>query len=123
LTRLYGKDGVYANSVMPGGIQTDIVSKNLTKEEQVKFDFIDENGNPTSKVKSKEQGAATSVWAAVAPELENKGGLYLENCSIAQPLLDTQMYTGYLPYALDPFNAKRLWEISENWLRNPPKKS
>jgi hypothetical protein len=29
------------------------------------------------------QGASTSVWAAVAPELENKGGLYLNDNSIA----------------------------------------
>ena len=32
------------------------------------------------KFKSVEAGAATSVSAASAPELEGRGGLYLENC-------------------------------------------
>ena len=30
--------------------------------------------------KTPEQGAATSVWAATAPELEEHGGAYLEDC-------------------------------------------
>jgi hypothetical protein len=108
---------------MPGCIHTEIVDKNLTKEEQVKYNFIDENGNSTSRVKSKEQGAATSVWAAVAPELENKGGLYLENCNLAEPVLNDELLTGYVSFSIDPENAKKLWEISENWLRHPPNKA
>ena len=32
-----------------------------------------------------EQGAATSVWAATAPELAGRGGIYLENCQVAEP--------------------------------------
>ena len=43
------------------------------------------------------------VWAAVAPELEDTGGLYLADCAI-----DTAM-----PYAVDPDAAARLWSMSE----------
>jgi len=62
------------------------------------------------------QGAATSVWAATAPELDGKGGLYLRDCGIAPPA--TPEVTGVKPYALDPAAAARLWAISErmNWL-------
>ena len=53
----------------------------------------------------------------MAPELEDKGGLYLENCTISK-LAETRekIYTdqfGYLAYAVDPDNAKKLWELSE----------
>jgi NAD(P)-dependent dehydrogenase (short-subunit alcohol dehydrogenase family) len=34
--------------------------------------------------KTPQQGASTSVWAAVALELEGRGGNYLEDCKISQ---------------------------------------
>ncbi len=61
--------------------------------------------------KSIPQGAATSVWAATAPELDGKGGLYLQDCGIAPPA--SPEVTGVKPHALDPAAAARLWEISE----------
>ena len=63
-------------------------------------------------VKSVEQGAATSVWAATAPELTGRGGLYLEDCQVAGPA-EPGSDSGYLPYALDAAQADRLWELSE----------
>jgi hypothetical protein len=41
--------------------------------------WIDENGNVRDGFKTTEQGASTSVWAAVGDELEGVGGLYLED--------------------------------------------
>ena len=32
---------------------------------------------------SVEQGASTTVWSALAPELEGVGGKYLEECQIS----------------------------------------
>jgi hypothetical protein len=79
--------------------------------------WIDENGNLNPKFKNIEQGAATSVWAAVAPELENQGGLYLEDCVISTCLPTVQEikenFFGYLPYALDLNKANQLWDLSE----------
>ena len=46
---------------------------------------MDEDGHVNERFKTPEQGASTSVWAAVAPELEGIGGLYLENCGEAPP--------------------------------------
>ena len=39
--------------------------------------FSDEAGNLLPSFKTPEQGASTTVWACVAPELEGIGGLYL----------------------------------------------
>jgi hypothetical protein len=60
--------------------------------------------------KSAAAGAATAVWAATAPELAGKGGLYLADCRIAPPLAESS--GGYAPHAVDPDAARRLWDIS-----------
>ena len=62
------------------------------------------------------QGAATSVWAATAAELDGQGGLYLEDCHIgeqAQPGQETQLEGGVEAYALDAQAAEKLWSLSE----------
>lgn len=53
-----------------------------------------------------EHGAATQVWAAVSPELADRGGLYLENCGISDAVA---------PYARDPERAAQLWALSEKF--------
>ena len=54
--------------------------------------------------KSVAQGAATTIFAATAPELtEAHAGIYLADCNEAQPL----------PFALDADLAERLWSLSE----------
>ena len=65
------------------------------------------------KVKSTEQGSATSVWAATSPELEGRGGLYLEDCQIAEPAT-AGGDGGVESYAVDPAAADRLWALSED---------
>jgi hypothetical protein len=64
------------------------------------------------KFKSVEQGAATSVWAASSPQLAGRGGLYLEDCHIAEPLA-AGVTGGVAPYAVDFAAADRLWSLSE----------
>jgi hypothetical protein len=49
-------------------------------------------------------GAATSVWAATAPELEGRGGVYLVDCAVSDDWAD---------YARDADAARRLWDLSE----------
>ncbi|MFC0544847.1 SDR family NAD(P)-dependent oxidoreductase [Kutzneria chonburiensis] len=109
-------DGITANSVMPGAIMTDL-QRHLPHERLVEMGWADENGLVRNKPgwKTPEQGAATSVWAAVAPELAGVGGKYLDNCAIAEPWTkDGDPPNGhYLPYAVDPDHAERLWVLSE----------
>src|SRR6185369_12346838 len=64
--------------------------------------------------KTPQQGAATTVWCAVSPELEGTGGVYCENCDIARAVpADHQELDGVLPWAIDAGQAERLWELSE----------
>jgi NAD(P)-dependent dehydrogenase (short-subunit alcohol dehydrogenase family) len=112
MTQKYASDGIITNAVHPGGIMTGL-QKHVPHEEQVSMGWIDEAGNQNRRFKTVEQGAATSVWAAVASELENAEGQYLEDCSIARPWSDDRPMSGVKPYALDPASAERLWSLSE----------
>ncbi|WP_296595645.1 oxidoreductase [Phenylobacterium sp.] len=104
--------GVTANAVMPGGIMTPL-QRHLPREEMIAFGWMDENGKINDRFKSTEQGAATSVWAVLAEELEGVGGLYLENCSQAVPWSQDTPFEGVMPHGLDPEAAERLWLVSE----------
>lgn len=63
-------------------------------------------------IKSVEQGAATSCWAATAPELDAHGGRYLADCNVA-PVVESYQADGCMAYGLDADAAERLWGISE----------
>ncbi len=104
--------GINANAVMPGGIMTPL-QRHLPREEMIAFGWMDENGKVNDRFKSTEQGAATSVWAALAHELEGVGGLYLENCNQAVAWTPETPFEGVMPHALDPEAAERLWAVSE----------
>ena len=108
----YEEHGITANAVMPGGIMTPL-QRYLPKEEMVAMGWMDEEGNVREGFKTPEQGASTSVWAAVGEELEGVGGLYLEDCAEAGPWTKENPVKGVMPHALDPDDADRLWAMSE----------
>jgi NAD(P)-dependent dehydrogenase (short-subunit alcohol dehydrogenase family) len=107
--RLQGM-GVRANALHPGGIVTDL-GRHLTEDDIKELMARAPGGKMVWK--TPEQGAATSVWAATAPELEGKGGLYLDDCQIAAERTSEDDPGGYEPYARDPEAARRLWTVSE----------
>lgn len=115
LTARHAPDGITCNAVMPGTIMTGLM-RHMAREDLVARGWATEDGTPVQPPgwKTPQQGAATSIWAAVAPELDGVGGKYLEDCAIAEPWTkDTEPPFGYyLPYALDPSRAQRLWELS-----------
>jgi len=124
LDRRMSGDGVHAFSVHPGVIMTEL-SRHLTAEDiQWMADRAraeggddvdgDESGNALDafQFKTVEQGAATSVWAATAAELDDHGGAYLEDCHVA-PRADAPGASGGVQsWACDPAEAARLWELS-----------
>lgn len=89
------------------------LQQHLPQEEMRAAGWIDEHGNVHAAFKNVEQGAATTIWAAVGPELEGVGGRYLEDCQEAGSWVAERPYAGCAPHALAPENAQRLWVLSE----------
>ncbi len=111
LDRLARDRGVRAFSLHPGRILTDLV-RHLDRQELVDAGMVDESGRVTGGAKTPEQGAATQVWAATSPQLDGLGGVYLEDCDIAEPAPADGTRTGVKDYAIDPVLAGRLWTVS-----------
>jgi NAD(P)-dependent dehydrogenase (short-subunit alcohol dehydrogenase family) len=109
-TARWADDGITANALMPGGIATNL-------QRHMDPDYIQrriEESGGTLRLKTVEQGAATTVLLATSPLLEGIGGRYFEDCNEAEVIADRGPDTtgGVAPYALDPEAADRLWETS-----------
>ncbi|MFI7382839.1 SDR family NAD(P)-dependent oxidoreductase [Streptomyces sp. NPDC049813] len=113
LDRLGREHGVRAFAAHPGGILTPL-QRHLPKEEMIDRGWIDETGRilHPENFKSTQQGAATQVWAATSPQLDGAGGVYLEDCDVAELAPEDGPRTGVMPYAIDPEEARRLWALS-----------
>jgi NAD(P)-dependent dehydrogenase (short-subunit alcohol dehydrogenase family) len=111
LERRLAPAGVHAYALHPGAIMTEL-GRHLVPED---IDFLRSRTPPgaTLSFKTVEAGAATSVFAATAPELEGRGGIYLEDCHVASVNDAPNALEGVKTYAIDPHNAERLWELSE----------
>jgi len=106
------KDGVRAFAVHPGGIMTPL-QRHLPKEEMIAAGWMDKDGNVNERFKTPEQGASTTVWAATSPKLEGMGGVYCENCDIAEINDDpAARFVGVSSYAVDEEAADKLWRVS-----------
>jgi NAD(P)-dependent dehydrogenase (short-subunit alcohol dehydrogenase family) len=102
--------GVRAFSLHPGGIMTEL-GRHLTEESIATLQASLPGGQ--MQWKTIPQGAATSVWAATSADLDGRGGLYLEDCTIAELTDDPQAESGVRAYAVDPATADALWALSE----------
>lgn len=107
--------GVRAASVHPGGIHTEL-GRHMTQEAMDALLASIKTSMPEGadfEWKSIPQGAATSVWAAAVASPDAVGGLYCEDCHVAEVNEEPGMRGGVQPYAIDPDNAKALWAKSE----------
>ena len=113
LDRLAESSGVRAFALHPGAILTPL-QRHMAKEEMVERGWIDENGTPLNPegFKTPQQGAATQVWAATSPQLDGLGGVYLEDCEVAEPAPADGAMRGVKDWAVDPEEAARLWQLS-----------
>ncbi len=105
-----GEKGVQAFAVHPGVIMTEL-SRHMDETDYAALAERTPAGEELV-FKSVPEGAATSVWAATAPELADRGGIYLENCQIAEKA-SSGSNSGVESYALDTTAAGRLWALSE----------
>jgi len=96
LNRRMSPYGVYCNAVNPGCL---IWTK--LQRHSISYKLLYAFFRPFTK--SKEQGAATTIYCATSHELENIGGFYFNHCCGCQPS----------KFASDERLAKELWEFSE----------
>jgi NAD(P)-dependent dehydrogenase (short-subunit alcohol dehydrogenase family) len=109
--RRYQRDGIRAFSLHPGAILETQLARHYDPEE---LKQVVERAKAISSMKTIEQGAATTIFAATSPMLDGRGGVYLVDCDVAT-IGDGDH--DVRPYAIDPDNAKRLWEWSAKQLR------
>jgi NAD(P)-dependent dehydrogenase (short-subunit alcohol dehydrogenase family) len=109
IERLYGSDPdhpIHAFSLHPGAITTNLW-RHVDGTPEAMFQDI---------WKNTEQGAATSVWCAVAGVWEGKGGRYCEDVGEAGFDGGVEGYKlgdpGYAAWAYDEKGEKRLWDAS-----------
>jgi NAD(P)-dependent dehydrogenase (short-subunit alcohol dehydrogenase family) len=111
--------GVRATAVHPGGIKTELtryMDDDARDELKEAMAARAEAGGDRFYYKSVEQGAATSVWAAVTADADAVGGRYCEDCHVADVVdgdIIATLRGGVRPYAVDPDNARALWAKSE----------
>nr|POE63699.1 ww domain-containing oxidoreductase [Quercus suber] len=107
IDRRYGKRGLHAFSLHPGNINTDI-ARNLGSEFVAQ---IMANEYVVKVLKSSEQGAATTVIAAIGRDWEGTGGRYLEDCEEAKRGEDDgEIFgAGYVSHTYNPQEESRLW--------------
>jgi NAD(P)-dependent dehydrogenase (short-subunit alcohol dehydrogenase family) len=114
LDALGQSSGVRAFAVHPGPIMTPL-QRYLSPDFLREAGWVDEHGNLSERFKTPEQGAATATWAATSPRLDGMGGVYCENCDIAEetvPGSPTADESGVDRHAIDPEIAARLWTVS-----------
>ena len=107
--RRWADDGIVVNAVHPGAIIDTGLARHM--DEEVLKGLVDSG---TYTFKTPGQGAATSTLAAASPLLDGVTGIYLEDCNEAERVSKAPEGTGggVAPYALDPANAERLWDLS-----------
>lgn len=116
---------VRAYSLHPGSIAGTELARDADIELFKQMGFFDESGNIRPEIltslKTIPQGAATSVWVATSPLLDQIGGVYCEDADIAELLSDDPSIqtsaklhqSGVMDYSLDESNAKKLWALTE----------
>ena len=114
-TRRWRDDGITANALMPGGIWTPLQrhwspAQRAAGQEQAR----QAEAAGVFRMKTTEQGAATSVFLATSPQVAGIGGRYFEDCHEAEVVDELRAgIFGVLPHALDAEAARRLWDASE----------
>jgi NAD(P)-dependent dehydrogenase (short-subunit alcohol dehydrogenase family) len=126
LDRRYADQGVRAFAAHPGVV---IGPGPFSPEREAGYraqGLVDENGAPViapeAGKKTVEQGAATIVFGAASPLLDGLGGVYLKDGDVARlddeprPLAADSIPSDANSAMLDPDDARRLWQLSEQLL-------
>jgi len=108
---------IRAYSLHPGSINGTELAREASLELFQQMGFFDAEGNILPEIvaslKTIPQGAATTIWCASSPLLDEIGGVYCEDVDIAELASDSSISKGVKLYSLDENNAKRLWKLTE----------
>ena len=119
-TRRWATDGIVANTVNPGGVSTGL-QRGFTQKQKESLAAAEASGVFTYK--TAQQGAATTLVAALAPELAHTGGHYLDDGREAYTVTnDADLFDhahGVKQWALDPDAARKLWTVSLDLIGQP----
>jgi NAD(P)-dependent dehydrogenase (short-subunit alcohol dehydrogenase family) len=119
-SRRWSSDGIVANTANPGGVSTGL-QRDFTQQQKDYLAAAEAAG--AFVYKTVQQGAATTIVAAVAPEFAHTGGHYLDDGREAYTVADdADLFTnshGVKQWALDPDVATRLWAVSLELIRQP----
>lgn len=117
-TRRWSGEGIVANAVNPGGIATGL-QRNFSARQQESLAAAAAAG--VFEYKTVQQGAATTLVAAVAPEFARTGGHYLDDGQEAYTVPNDASLAehphGVKAWALNGASAERLWMVSAQLLR------
>ncbi|TCJ37070.1 SDR family NAD(P)-dependent oxidoreductase [Parafrankia sp. BMG5.11] len=105
-------EGIVMNAATPGGVMTNL-GRHVTFADAVALGWINEDGTlPQGAMKTPDQGAASPLWAALAPAAA-EGGVYVEDCAIA-PIWAPPTPPGWAVtrQSLDPQAASGLWSAA-----------
>ena len=129
LDRRWSGDGIRGYALHPGIANGTSLGPSITDEELRAMGILDAEGrpiiDPDRELKTPQQAASTSVFAATSPLLADVGGVYLKDNDVA-PLDSASLTAGFgtepivmsgvAPHAVDPESARRLWVLSEQLL-------
>ncbi|KAJ5111649.1 NAD(P)-binding protein [Penicillium argentinense] len=107
IERRYASRGLHATSVHPGMIATAL----MQYMDPAMVESFKSNEEMYKVMKSPEQGAATTVWAAIGQEWEKKGGEYLAECGKTTRGNDNHEIAGvgFAGHVYDAEKEGRLW--------------
>ncbi|OBI48351.1 SDR family NAD(P)-dependent oxidoreductase [Mycobacterium sp. E796] len=105
------ESGIRAYAVHPGTVATSLARymsradfSELRTMVAARAAARGEPSDGSLELATPEQGAATQVWAAVSPDLADKGALYLQDCGVSDAVA---------PHARDEQRAADWWILSE----------
>lgn len=108
-TRRWHERGIFANCVLPGSVITGLM-RNHSDERLQEMYRIGGGDGPDSVWGTVGEGASTSVWAALAPELRRVGGLVLEECGLCCISgSGVHPWRGYELHSTDNETARQAW--------------
>jgi len=119
------RHGVHAFSLHPGSVNGTDLARDVPPGLFQQMGMHDANGEIfpelAAKLKTIAQGAATTLWCATSPQLNDRGGVYCENADIAEldegsiehKYDEPSSMHGVQPYSLDRTSAEKLWTLSE----------